>query len=96
MKEKQNWSFSFFIPDPDYLHIPHSLSLDEQNRRLFVADRENSRVLVFDSVNGTFLREIKEFGERVFVALYHPEQGEHTIVFVVFYLLFISLSSTAL
>jgi len=58
------------------------LSLDEKNRHLFVADRENSRVLVFDSVNGSFVREIKEFGDRVFVAHYHPEQGDYTIVFV--------------
>jgi len=60
---------------PDFFRIPHSLSLDVQNRHLFVADRENNRVLVFDSDSGFFLRETKEFGDRVFVALYHPEQG---------------------
>ncbi|KAL9986000.1 hypothetical protein ACROYT_G000053 [Oculina patagonica] len=61
--------------DPNSFLIPHSLSLDETNRRLFVADRENSRVLVFDSINGNLVREIKGFGERVFAVHYHPEQG---------------------
>lgn len=59
----------------DIFQIPHSLSLDVSNRHLFVADRENSRVLVFDSDSGSFLREIKEFGDRVFAVHYHPEQG---------------------
>ena len=77
MKQKQNQSFSFLISD--VFQIPHSLSLDEQNRHLFVADRENSRVLVFDSVSGSFVREIKEFGDRVFAVHYHPEQGYYTI-----------------
>ena len=81
MKQKQNQSFSLLIPD--VFQIPHSLSLDEQNRHLFVADRENSRVLVFDSVSGSFVREIKEFGDRVFAVHYHPEQGEYTIALVV-------------
>ena len=78
-------SFPFLFPDPDVFQIPHSLSLDEQNRHLFVADRENSRVLVFDSVNGSFVREIKEFGDRVFVARYHPEQGDYAIALSVFH-----------
>ncbi|KAJ7339646.1 hypothetical protein OS493_006053 [Desmophyllum pertusum] len=60
---------------PDVFQIPHSLSLDEKNRRLFVADRENSRVLEFDSINGNLIREIHAFGERVFAVHYHPEQG---------------------
>jgi len=41
-------------------------------------------VLVFDSVNGSFLGEIKEFGDRVFAVHYHPEQGDYTIVLLVF------------
>jgi len=84
MKEKQNGSFPFLFPDPDFFQLPHSLSLDEQNRHLFVADRENSRVLVFDSVNGSFVREIKEFGDRVFDVHYHPEQGDYTIFLAFF------------
>ena len=87
---KLDKSFPFLILDPDVFQIPHSLSLDEQNRHLFVADRENSRVLVFDSVNGSFVREIKEFGDRVFVARYHPEQGDYALA--VFHLLTISQS----
>ena len=75
--------FSFFAA-PDFFRIPHSLSLDVQNRHLFVADRENNRVLVFDSDNGSLIRETKEFGDRVFVALYHPEQGKFTNILVFF------------
>jgi len=73
---------SSFFAAPDFFRIPHSLSLDVQNRHLFVADRENNRVLVFDSDSGFFLRETKEFGDRVFVALYHPEQGKVANVLV--------------
>ena len=90
MKQKQNQSYSFLIPD--VFEIPHSLSLDQQNRHIFVADRENSRVLVFDSVSGSFVREIKEFGDRVFAVHYHPEQGDYVIAFAVSLLLTISQS----
>lgn len=44
-------------------------------------------MLVFDSDSGSFLREIKEFGDRVFAVHYHPEQGEYTNVLVGFNLL---------
>jgi len=81
-KKSKTLLFPFLFSDPAFFQLPHSLSLDEQNRHLFVADRENSRVLVFDSVNGSFVREIKEFGDRVFVAHYDPEQGDFTIVLV--------------
>ena len=83
-KRSKTLLFPFLFSDPAFFQLPHSLSLDEQNRHLFVADRENSRVLVFDSVNGSFVREIKEFGDRVFVAHYNPEQGDCTIVLVFF------------
>ena len=38
---------------------------------------------MFDSVSGSFIREIKEFGDRVFAVHYHPEQGDCTIVLAV-------------
>ena len=76
-KGKHQWSLVSFLSVPSNFEIPHSLSLDEKNRRLFVADRENSRVLQFDSVNGHLVREIKAFGERAFAVHYHPEQGMH-------------------
>ena len=40
---------------------------------------------MFDSVNGSFVRELKQFGDRVFAVHYHPEQGDYTIVLVVFF-----------
>ncbi|CAH3014635.1 unnamed protein product [Porites evermanni] len=55
--------------------IPHSLSLDEANGRLYVADRENSRVLALDAGSGSLLREVKDFGERVFAVHYHAKRG---------------------
>ena len=67
--------YRFLFPAPNVFQIPHSLSLDENNGRLFVADRENSRVLVFETHQGKLLGEIKDFGERVFAVHYHPEQG---------------------
>ena len=70
------------FPAPNVFQIPHSLSLDENNGRLFVADRENSRVLVFETHQGKLLREIKDFGERVFAVHYHPEQGNHDTFWV--------------
>ena len=47
---------------------------------------------MFDSDNGTFVRELNEFGDRVFAVHYHPGQGEHTNVLHGFYLLLKSLS----
>lgn len=66
---------SFFISVPSFFQIPHSLSLDERNKRLFVADRENSRVLMFDADKGRILQDFNSFGERVFAAHYHREKG---------------------
>ncbi|XP_074634773.1 peptidyl-glycine alpha-amidating monooxygenase A-like isoform X2 [Acropora palmata] len=60
---------------PSFFQIPHSLSLDERNKRLFVADRENSRVLMFDADKGRILQDFNYFGERVFAAHYHREKG---------------------
>lgn len=70
----------FLFPGPNYFQIPHSLSLDKKNGHLFVADRENSRVLVFETEKGKLLREIKDFGERVFAMHYHPEKGDDIYV----------------
>ena len=45
---------------PGEFNQPHALAMDSQGR-LFVADRSNNRVQVFDQ-NGTFLAESKAFG----------------------------------
>lgn len=42
---------------PGQLHLPHAIVADEDGR-LYVADRENGRIEVFD-LEGRFLREIK-------------------------------------
>jgi streptogramin lyase len=45
---------------PSEFRTPHSLALDSQGR-LFVADRENNRLQIFDQ-NGKFLAEWHQFG----------------------------------
>ena len=65
----------FFFEASNAFRIPHSLSLDESNGRLYVADRENSRVLALDAGSGGLLREVKDFGERVFAVHYHAKRG---------------------
>jgi DNA-binding beta-propeller fold protein YncE len=40
--------------------VPHALALDSQGR-LFVADRDNNRIQIFDQ-EGKFLAEWKQFG----------------------------------
>ncbi len=45
---------------PGEFDVPHSLALDSA-RRLYVADRANSRVQIFDQ-QGKFLAEWKQFG----------------------------------
>ena len=68
---------------PGQFRIPHSLAWDEGAAQLFVADRQNTRVQVFDG-EGSFLREIpaKIFNSPVFaVALDGGERG-HRRLFV--------------
>ena len=63
------------LPGPSGFFIPHSISLDEENNRLYVADRENGRVIVFGSKSGKPLAVYKGFGGRVFALHYCPSQG---------------------
>ena len=46
------YSFSAISLSPASFRIPHSASLDEENQELYVADRENGRILVFNALNG--------------------------------------------
>ena len=57
--------------------IPHSLALDEKNKLLYVADRENGRIQCFDT-HGNFRKIIyhKEFGGRLFAVSFSPSNGE--------------------
>jgi len=49
-----------FGDGPHQFHTPHALAMDSAGR-LFVGDRGNSRVLIFDQ-SGNFLDEWKQFG----------------------------------
>lgn len=67
-------ALAFFsgLPAPGSFFVPHSLSLDQSNHTLYVADRENGRVQSFSSISGAFVDEIKlpKFGGRVFAVDY--------------------------
>ena len=66
------------MPAPGAFLIPHSLALDSKTRTLYVADRENGRVQVFNSVSGAFVDEIKlpEFGGLVYAVAYSDSERE--------------------
>ena len=49
-----------FGDGPHQFHTPHALAMDSAGR-LFVGDRGNSRLLIFDQ-SGNFLDEWKQFG----------------------------------
>nr|XP_006818341.1 PREDICTED: peptidyl-glycine alpha-amidating monooxygenase B-like [Saccoglossus kowalevskii] len=65
------------LPAPHVFKVPHSLSLDADHNRLFVADRENGRVIVFNSDSKTFIDQYTGFGERVFAADYNKINGKY-------------------
>ncbi|XP_031553480.1 peptidyl-glycine alpha-amidating monooxygenase B-like isoform X3 [Actinia tenebrosa] len=70
-----NAAFPASFPRPHSFNIPHSVSLDVQHNQLYMADRENGRVLVFDSKSGKLLNSLTGFGSRVFAAHYDPADG---------------------
>ena len=56
--------------------VVHGLALDETHHLLYVADRENGRVLVFDCNSGDFITHItKKFGGAVFAIAYNENNG---------------------
>jgi DNA-binding beta-propeller fold protein YncE len=61
--------------------IPHSISVDEGRKRIYVADRENGRLQSFD-FSGKLLSvwEKAEFAPKLFAVAYHKDSGKHTIV----------------
>ncbi|XP_015379796.1 PREDICTED: peptidyl-alpha-hydroxyglycine alpha-amidating lyase 1-like [Diuraphis noxia] len=64
-----------FVP-PYQLWIPHALTLAEDKELICVADRENSRVLCFNTNNGTFNFEINpQLFQRIFSVAYSPVAG---------------------
>ncbi|KAK9308172.1 hypothetical protein QLX08_001670 [Tetragonisca angustula] len=48
-------------PVPNAFNVPHALALASELNLLFVADRENGRVVSFFANNGTFYKEYKDF-----------------------------------
>ena len=46
-------------PGPGQFRLPHAVRIDRENR-LWVADRENSRIQIFDA-SGDFLRQLTDF-----------------------------------
>lgn len=69
------------IPSLGSFMIPHSLALDRNQQRLFIADRENGRVQVMNSKSGAFVDEIKfpDFGGLVYAVDYR--YGERKLFF---------------
>lgn len=70
------YAFLFAAPSPHNFLVPHSVSIDKTRHILYVADREDGRVLSFDVRSGTFLGTITGFGKRVFAAHYSPRNGK--------------------
>jgi len=69
---------------PGQFYIPHSLKLDERRGRLYVADRENGRVEIFDANHGTFLESWTSVVRRAFALDFPvPTGGSEDYLFVV-------------
>lgn len=62
--------------------VPHALAVAEEKETLFLADRENGRILSFNITSGYFLYEIqsRDMGHRLFSVAYSPSQGGQLFV----------------
>ncbi|MGD2167814.1 MAG: VOC family protein [Gammaproteobacteria bacterium] len=60
-------SFGEFGSGPGQFNVPHALAIDS-NGRLFVADRDNNRVQIFDA-NGQFIDQWTQFGRPSGIAI---------------------------
>jgi DNA-binding beta-propeller fold protein YncE len=60
-------SFGEFGSEPGQFNVPHSIAIDSRGR-LFVADRDNNRVQIFDA-NGRFIDQWSEFGRPSGIAI---------------------------
>lgn len=63
-------------PPPYAFCIPHALALTSEFNLIFVADRENGRVLSFLTKNGTFHKEYKHpaMGTKIYSVAYAKER----------------------
>ena len=57
------------------MSIVHSVAVDPIEHRLFVADRENGRILIFHTDSGLFIQEIKAPTGAVYAVAYNPMKG---------------------
>ncbi|KOC68396.1 Peptidyl-alpha-hydroxyglycine alpha-amidating lyase 1 [Habropoda laboriosa] len=63
-------------PPPYAFYVPHALALASEFNLIFVADRENGRILSFFTSNGTFHKEYKHptIGARIYSVAYAKER----------------------
>lgn len=57
------------------MSVVHSLSLDDNHKCLFVADRENGRILMFNATTGRYHKQIKVDAGAVYAVEYNPREG---------------------
>ena len=60
---------------PPFMTVVHSLALDEGGNRLFVADRENQRILIFDTMTGNYKSQI-QLDQPVYAIAFEKTCGE--------------------
>ena len=60
-------SFGSFGDEPGQFNVPHAIAIDSRGR-LFVADRDNNRIQIFDS-NGVFIDAWTQFGRPSGIAI---------------------------
>lgn len=63
-------------PQPYVFLVPHALALASEFNLIFVADRENGRVVSFHTSNGTFHKEYRHpaIGTKVYSVAYAKER----------------------
>ena len=73
------------FPAPYDFKVVHGLSLDEDGNRLFVADRENARVLVFKPSTLEFIKaiDLKQYGS-VYAVAFCPGNGKRILTYFKF------------
>lgn len=63
-------------PAPNKFLVPHSLSVNEKKNIVYVADRENGRLIAFNyQGNFIFQSHPKEFGGNLFSVAYDKKSG---------------------
>lgn len=76
------WNGRPRIPPPATMMVVHSIALDERNNLLYVADRENGRAVVFDSVTGGYKKVIDVPNKGTLYTVRYSEQQGGLVHFV--------------